>query len=65
MEAISSNSSRKLLWSENTKMLTAVQKNKFIALFIIISFPILNFNPKVAAVLPPRLNSTRVYGPVV
>ena len=26
MEAISSNSSRKLLWSENTKMLTSLKK---------------------------------------
>jgi len=43
MEAILSNSTRKLLWFENTKKLTAVEKNKFIALFITIfgtlSFP--------------------------
>jgi len=43
-EAILSNSARKLLWFEITKMLTTVQKNKFIVLFISIfgtlSFPI-------------------------
>jgi len=43
-EAILSNSARKLLWFEITKMLTTVKKNKFIMLFISIfgtlSFPI-------------------------
>jgi len=43
-EAILSNSTRKLLWFEISKMLTAVLKIKFIVLFIIIfgtfSFPI-------------------------
>jgi len=43
-EAILSNSIRKLLWFEVTKMLIVVFKNKFIVLFIIIfgtlSFPI-------------------------
>jgi len=44
MEAISSNSPRKLLWFEITKMLIAVVKNNPVASFIIIfgtlSFPI-------------------------
>ena len=44
MKAISSNSTRKLLWFEITKMLIAVKKNEFIVLCIIIfgtlSFPI-------------------------
>jgi len=35
-EAISSNSTRKLLWFEITEMLIAVLKNKFIVSFIII-----------------------------
>jgi len=43
-EAILSNSTRKLLWFEISKMLIAVFKNKFIVSFIIIfgtlSFPI-------------------------
>jgi len=34
-EVILSNSTRKLLWFEITKMLVAVKKNKFIVLFII------------------------------
>jgi len=42
-EAISSNSTRKLLWFETTKMLIAVLKSQFILLFVIIfgtfSFP--------------------------
>jgi len=38
MEAILSNSIRKLLWFEISRMLVAVQKNKFIVLFIIINF---------------------------
>jgi len=42
MEAILSNSSRKLLWFEITEMLIAV-KNKFIVLFIKI-FSTLSFN---------------------
>jgi len=33
-EAILSNSARKLLWFDTTKMLIAVLKNKFIVLFI-------------------------------
>jgi len=44
MEAILSNSTRKLLWFEIGKMLIAVLKSKFIVLFIMIfgtlSFPI-------------------------
>ena len=43
MEAVVSNSSRKLLWFEITRMLIAVLKSKFIVLFITIfgmrSFP--------------------------
>ena len=35
MEAILSNSTRKLLWFEIAKMLIAVLKHKFIVLFII------------------------------
>jgi len=46
MEAVLSNSTRKLLWFEITKMLIAVKQNKFIVLFIIIfgtlSFPIVS-----------------------
>ena len=46
MEAILSNSTRKLLWFEITKRLIAVLKNKLIVLFSIIfgtlSFPISN-----------------------
>ena len=45
-EAILSNSTRKLIWFEITKMLIAVKRNKFIVSFIIIfgilSFPISN-----------------------
>jgi len=43
-KAILSNSTRKLLWFEISKMLIAVSKNKFIVLFTIIfgtfSFPV-------------------------
>ena len=53
-EAILSNSTRKLLWREITKMLIAVFKNKFIVLFIIIfgtlSFPICRPTPAVGVV---------------
>jgi len=63
-EAILSNSTRKPLWFEVTKMLVAVFKNKFIVLFVIIfgtlSFPIASkrgWSGDFVAVLNSRLKT--------
>jgi len=67
MESILSNSTRKLLWFEISKMLIAVKKNKFIVSFIII-FGTLSF-PVGAGIVHPHypcsrpVNTTSVDGP--
>jgi len=48
-EAILSNSTRKLLWFEVSKMLIAVLRNKFIVLFIVI-FDTLSFPTGIVAI---------------
>jgi len=62
-EAILSNSTRKLLWFEITKMLIAVLRNKFIVLFIIIfgtlSFPISPEKLHVRCIYSPSTSDSR------